>query len=272
MAALGSIGSAIVLVSLKVFLAVATGSLGVLRIAVLTRGKGELDSRWIFDKVFVRKPGDFLALGILYPATNQITSPNQMLAGLNAELPKDGVRVSGWELLGPTMAELVMNDLPVVFIPILALVVLTLWLAFRSWQEVLLSLVTQMFSFLLLAIVMSLADWKWNMMNLMALPLLLGMGVDFAIHTQLALHRYGGNSEAVRGSIGKALLLAGSTTVAGFAAIAFSSNAGMASLGRVCGVGISCALITAVFFLPVWWQRWIETGRLSAAAARSGNA
>ena len=215
------------------------------------------NSRWIFDKVFVQKPGDFLALGILYPATNQIASPNQMLAGLNAELPKDGVRVSGWELLGPTMAELVMNDLPVVFIPILALVVLTLWLAFRSWQEVLLSLVTQMFSFLLLAIVMSLADWKWNMMNLMALPLLLGMGVDFAIHTQLALHRYGGNSEAVRGSIGKALLLAGSTTVAGFAAIAFSSNAGMASLGRVCGVGISCALITAVFFLPVWWQRWI---------------
>ena len=215
------------------------------------------NSRWIFDKVFVQKPGDFLALGLLYPGTNHTVSPKHLLAALKAELPKDGVLISGWELLGPAMAEMVMDDLPLVFIPILGLVVLTLWLAFRSWPEVFLSLATQVFSFLLLAIIMSLADWKWNMMNLMALPLLLGMGVDFAIHTQLALHRYGGNSEAVRGSIGKALLLAGSTTVAGFAAIAFSSNAGMASLGRVCGVGISCALITAVFFLPVWWQRWI---------------
>ncbi|MBC8002186.1 MAG: MMPL family transporter, partial [Opitutaceae bacterium] len=225
------------------------------------------NSRWIFDKVFVQKPGEFLALGMLYPATNQTISPKHLLAELKAGLPPDGVLISGWELLGPAMAELVMDDLPLVFVPILALVTLTLWLAFRSWKEVVLSLVTQVFSFLLLAIVMSLADWKWNMMNLMALPLLLGMGVDFAIHTQLALHRYEGNREAVRGSIGKALLLAGSTTVAGFAAIAFSSNAGMASLGRVCGAGILCALITAVFFLPVWWQRWI--GRTFKSAPHS---
>ena len=100
---------------------------------------------------------------------------------------------------------------------------------------------------------MSIFGWSWNMMNLMSIPLLLGMGVDFAIHMQLAMRRHGGDLMLVRFSIGRALLLAGSTTVAGFASVAFSSNAGLASLGRVCAVGISCAMLTAVFLLPTWW-------------------
>jgi predicted RND superfamily exporter protein len=103
---------------------------------------------------------------------------------------------------------------------------------------------------------MNIAGWSWNMMNLMALPLLLGMGVDFSIHIQLALHRHDGNLELVRDSIGRALLLAGSTTVAGFASVAFSSNAGIASLGKICALGIVCSMVTAIYLLPVWWKAW----------------
>ena len=93
-------------------------------------------------------------------------------------------------------------------------------------------------------------------MNLMALPLLLGMGVDFSIHIQLALRRYQGATDLVRRSVGRALLLAGSTTVAGFASLAFASNAGIAALGKVCAVGILCAMLTAIYLLPAWSQRF----------------
>ena len=103
---------------------------------------------------------------------------------------------------------------------------------------------------------MGVAGWSWNLLSLMSLPLLLGMGVDFSIHIQLALQRHHGDLALVRGSIGRALLLAGSTTVAGFASLAFSSNAGMASLGKVCGMGIVCAMLVSVFLLPLWWQAW----------------
>jgi predicted RND superfamily exporter protein len=89
-------------------------------------------------------------------------------------------------------------------------------------------------------------------------PLLLGMGVDFAIHMQLALRRHGGDVRFVRRSIGRALLLAGSTTVAGFGSLSFASNAGMASLGKVCATGIACAMLTAVFLLPAWWAKFRE--------------
>ena len=57
-----------------------------------------------------------------------------------------------------------------------------------------------------------------------------------------------------RRSIGSALLLAGSTTVAGFASLAFSSNSGIASLGMVCATGISISMLVAVYLLPVWWK------------------
>ena len=92
------------------------------------------------------------------------------------------------------------------------------------------------------------------MVNLMALPLLLGMGVDFSIHIQLALRRHHGDVALVGRSIGRALLLAGSTTVAGFASLALASNAGIAGLGKVCAVGIVCAMLTAIYLLPFWWQ------------------
>jgi predicted RND superfamily exporter protein len=134
------------------------------------------------------------------------------------------------------------------------LVVVSLWLAFRNFKDVLLSLGVLAFSAVCLAATMNLLQWDWNLLNVTGLPLLLGMGVDFSIHMQLALRRHAGDLLVVRRSVGRALLLAGSTTVAGFGALAFSSNAGMASLGKVCALGIVLSLLVAVYLLPVWWQ------------------
>jgi predicted RND superfamily exporter protein len=97
-------------------------------------------------------------------------------------------------------------------------------------------------------------DWKWNLLNLIAIPLLIGMGVDYCIHIQLALHRYGGDRLKVRQSIGSALLFAGSTTIAGFASLAFSSNYGMATLGKICALGLLITLLTSVYILPSFWK------------------
>jgi uncharacterized membrane protein YdfJ with MMPL/SSD domain len=101
---------------------------------------------------------------------------------------------------------------------------------------------------------MALAGWTWNLMNLMAVPLMLGTGVDYTLFIQLALRRHGGDLVAVRRSVGRALMLCGGTAVAGFGSLAFSSNLGMASLGRVCAVGIGANMLILVFLLPAWWR------------------
>lgn len=212
------------------------------------------NSRWVLEKVTARKPGQFLCIGLVHMLPSGVHGSFPALASVGAALQYEGVWLSGWELLGPEMSVVVRRDMFQVLLPIFVLVLVTLWLAFRSWRDVALSLATLVMSGLVLHVVMSVAGWSWNMMNLMALPLLLGMGVDFSIHMQLALRRHGGDLAMVRRSVGHALLLAGSTTVAGFGSLAFASNAGIASLGKVCAVGIVCAMLCAVYLLPVWWR------------------
>jgi predicted RND superfamily exporter protein len=212
-------------------------------------------SRWVVDRVVGKTRDEIFALGLIYPARDR-TATRRFIESIPPELQRQGVIVSGWELLGPTIFDLVMRDFPRVIIPIALLVVVSLWFAFRNFREVFLSLATLVFSAVALQAIMDLAGWRWNLLNIMALPLLLGMGVDYSIHMQLALRRYKGDLAMVRKSVGRALLLAGATTVAGFGSLTFSTNAGMASLGRICALGIGLALVTAVYLLPVWWRRF----------------
>ena len=98
-----------------------------------------------------------------------------------------------------------------------------------------------------------------NLLNLMGIPLILGTGVDYSIFMQLALRRYHGDMRMAHRAVGRALMLCGGTAVAGFGALTFSSNSGMASLGKVCAVGIASNMLISVFLLPSWWSALIKS-------------
>ncbi len=206
-------------------------------------------SRWVMEKFSARHGSDFIAIGLIYPTRN--TS----FTALNTQLHGDGILLAGWDMLGEALLGVVERDLWRVLLPMLALLLGSLWLAFRRVSEVVLSLATLLFSALCLWAIMGLLDWSWNLLNLMALPLLLGAGVDYSIHMQLALRRHDGDIAATRLTIGKALWLCGGTTIAGFGSLAWSNNAGLASLGQVCATGIGCAMLTSIYLLPVWWHK-----------------
>jgi lauroyl/myristoyl acyltransferase len=131
---------------------------------------------------------------------------------------------------------------------------LSLWLAFRRFAEIFASLAVLALSGLCLLAAMKLIGWQWNLLNLMALPLILGTGVDYSIFMQLALRRHGGDLQLAHRSVGRALLLCGGTAIAGFGTLGLSSNAGMSSLGRVCAVGIAGNMLFSIILLPVWWK------------------
>lgn len=214
---------------------------------------------WILKQVRARTPDGPVALG----AVEQPAGTAGGRGVLEGEV--SGVLVAGWELLGTEVFRLALADLPWVLGPVIAVVVVSLGVAYRNGREVVLTLSILAASGLILAAALGLLGIAWNLMNLLAIPLMLGMGVDFCIHMQLALRREEGDSAAVRASVGRALLLAGSTTVAGFASLAFSSNAGLASLGLVCALGIAITLAVAVFLLPAWWA---PPGRAAGSPAR----
>jgi predicted RND superfamily exporter protein/lauroyl/myristoyl acyltransferase len=209
-------------------------------------------SQWLLKRFVARTPDECLVMGLVYPATNKVNAAE--LTALSSQLAKNHALLSGWELLGSATLKRVQSKMWMVVTPMVALVLLSLWFAFRRATEILLGVAVLCLSGVCLLATMALAGWTWNLMNLMALPLMLGTGVDYTLFIQLALRRHGGDLAAVRRSVGRALMLCGGTAVAGFGSLAFSSNLGMASLGKVCAVGIGANMLISVFLLPAWWR------------------
>jgi predicted RND superfamily exporter protein len=94
----------------------------------------------------------------------------------------------------------------------------------------------------------------YNYMNLIATPIILGIGIDDGVH---ALHRYredgvGGQRQIARSfqSVGKAILLTSLTTMIGFGSVALYEMRGMASFGQVLLMGVGACFLTTVFVLP----------------------
>jgi predicted RND superfamily exporter protein len=209
-------------------------------------------SQWLLRRFVTRTPDQILVVGLVYPATNDVDMAS--LGDLSHQLAQGGALLSGWNLLGSTTLKRVESRMWQVVTPMVALVLLSLWLAFRRPTEILLGATVLCMSGVCLLAVMALTGWTWNLMNLMALPLILGTGVDYTIFIQLALRRHGGDLAIVRHSVGRALMLCGATAVTGFGSLGMSSNPGMASLGRVCAVGIGANMLISVFLLPAWWS------------------
>jgi lauroyl/myristoyl acyltransferase len=209
-------------------------------------------SQWLLKRFVARTPDECLVMGLVYPATNKVDAAE--LTALSKQLAQNHALLSGWELLGSATLKRVQSKMWQVVAPMVVLVLLSLWFAFRRATEIFLGLAVLGLSGVCLLAVMVLAGWTWNLMNLMALPLMLGTGVDYTIFIQLALRRHGGDLVAVRRSVGRALMLCGATAVAGFGSLAGSSNLGMASLGQVCAVGIGTNMLISVFLLPAWWK------------------
>lgn len=199
---------------------------------------------WIAHMVSARgRDGSWTGLGTLESTDGAVALP---------DLPP-GVQLTGWDRLGPELLNRVVGKVRLLTAAILLALVVCLWFAFRRWTEVLLGLSALALSFGLLFAVMSLTGATWNLLNLVAIPLILGTSVDSTIHIQLALRRHRGNLRAVWRSTGIALLLCAGANIAGFGSLAWSNNAGLASLDIVCAGGVVCVLAVVLLLLPGWW-------------------
>ncbi len=88
-----------------------------------------------------------------------------------------------------------------------------------------------------------------NPANLIALPLILGIGIDYGVHI---VHEYAASPGRWRlsASTAAAVLIDSLTTIVGFGSLMIASHHGLASLGRVLTLGVSCCLFTSLVLLP----------------------
>ncbi len=91
-----------------------------------------------------------------------------------------------------------------------------------------------------------------NLANVIALPLVLGLGIAFGIYLILRRREAGSRSivEVLRSSTSQAVFFSALTTMASFGVLGFSRYPGMASLGILLVVVLILAMICALVILP----------------------
>jgi predicted RND superfamily exporter protein len=210
----------------------------------------EPSSRWLLDKLMVSTPNQRLAIGFVRLQEGHFILPLDTVAELN----EVGLRPIGWDFLGPEIRPVLLHDVKQVVIPTAIILLVLLTIVFRSIKGVCLSVILLVSSAMALMAIMRLIDIDWNIVNIGAIPLLLGLGLDYSIHVILALRRTHGNVASIRTNIGRALMLCGTTTAVGFGSLMSARYGGLPQLGQLCAIGILITMITAIFLVPHWWR------------------
>jgi hopanoid biosynthesis associated RND transporter like protein HpnN len=99
-----------------------------------------------------------------------------------------------------------------------------------------------------------------NYANIIALPLLLGIGVAFSIY--FVTNWRAGRSDPLQSSTARAVLFSALTTVTAFGSLALSSHPGTADMGKLLSIALGYTLLATFFFLPAL------LGPVTPAAAR----
>jgi hopanoid biosynthesis associated RND transporter like protein HpnN len=89
---------------------------------------------------------------------------------------------------------------------------------------------------------------KLNYANIIALPLLFGIGVAFDIYFVMAWRA--GNRELLRSPLTRAVMFSAGATAAGFGALWFSSHPGTSSMGALLMISLLSILFVVLFVLP----------------------
>lgn len=132
----------------------------------------------------------------------------------------------------------------------LAVVAIALILAvvLRRVRDVLLVLAPLTLSSLLTLLVAVLLPLPLNFANIIALPLLLGVGVSFNIY--FVMNWRAGQVAVLGSATARAILFSALTTGTAFGSLALSAHPGTASMGKLLLISLGCTLVASLVFIP----------------------
>ena len=141
---------------------------------------------------------------------------------------------------------------------LIAIVILVL-AHFRSLLCVILALLPVAIGSLWMTGFMGLFEIPFNPANIMTLPLVIGVGVTNGIHI---LNRFAEEQSPsiLAKSTGRAVLVSGLTTIAGFGSLIIAKHRGIASLGAIMAVGTLTCLLAGLTFLPALLRLMAQRG------------
>ena len=92
----------------------------------------------------------------------------------------------------------------------------------------------------------------FNFANIIALPLLLGLGVDNGVHMVHRARTEQTIGNLLQSSTARAILFSSLTTLLSFGNLAFSPHRGTASMGWILTIGVGFVIVTTLIILPAF--------------------
>jgi len=205
---------------------------------------------------------------LLFPGGNvyDLRFVEEMKTELEELMPE--VPLAG-EFMGlGALAAVVKRDAPIVGLGALLLVMLGTLLDLRKPSRAMGAMVLFLCGMVWAGAAIGLARVKLSIVNIVGIPILLGIGVDVVIHLLHRLEEEGpGRVLKALSTTGWASGLSAATTVLSFASLALASNRGIQSLGMLVVVGLTTVTIAAFLFVPTGWMTvWKVSGEGSAPA------
>ena len=127
-------------------------------------------------------------------------------------------------------------------------IAIILAVALRRLLDVMLVLSALIVSALLTVLMLRSFGLSLNFANIIALPLLLGVGVSFNIY--FVMNWRAGNTRFLGSATARAVMFSSLTTGTAFGSLALSAHPGTASMGTLLLMSLFCTVITTLLFVP----------------------
>jgi len=194
----------------------------------------------------------------VFPADNMWKDIN-FLTRFTSDLERISPKATG---MPPVMQELIRvigNDGKNAALLTIFVVFLLLWADFRSFKHAIIAMIPLLVGAIWMVGFMHFSGMQLTVVNVMGLPLIIGIGIDYGVHI---VHRWRieGSKKVyeIFSSTGKAILLTSITTMLAFGSLIFSIWRGFGSLGAAMFIGVgACFLSTAVILSGIigWLER-----------------
>jgi len=157
--------------------------------------------------------------------------------------------VSGSALIFLRLIQIAAKEGRKVLLLTIILILIVLLIDMRSIKYALLSILPMILSIIMMLGIMGWFEIKFNVVNVIALPLIIGIGVDDGIHL---IHRYRREKKNLRTSLrstGKAITMTTLTTSAAFGSFVLSKYRGFIGFGLLLLIGIVFSYLITVSFV-----------------------
>ncbi len=165
--------------------------------------------------------------------------------------------------------KMAMQDVMITFFITFILILILLFVSFRSISLPALALVPLIVGIIITSGLTYLVFGALNLAAAFFAVLLLGLGIDFSIHLLTRFTEEMNGENDVKGAFrkasmntGKAIVLGSLTTAVAFGALIFSKTGGMTQMGVVLAIGLIVTMLCVLFILPALVTLRLRRGRL----------